>query len=217
MMRDRSNFEAGKLLSLTGRLIRLNAMRAILALAVLTAGGLAIDLYAEDPVRMGWILGILQFGFQYVMTGELLADLDRRATEAGGIGSFFLVTLLTWLGIMVGLVLLIIPGVILAVRWSMAGPTILAEPVGITGAFNKSWEATKDHFWPIFVVLIATIVPTTIGMIAIFIEPVEARHVPALLVYNIGINIGLILGWHAAVAIYIAAEPQPKRLEEIFA
>jgi hypothetical protein len=210
------NIEVGKLLSQTGALLKKNAASAAAAMILMTGGGLVIDLYAEDPVRFGWPLTILQFLLQYWLTREMLSRLDRRSARAGGIGTFFLGSLLSGIGILLGIVLLVVPGLVLMVRWSAVGPIILAERVGATEALAKSWDATRGHSWPIFGALMIVFIPAIVGFAAMIADP-DSRNVATLLVYNIGFSVSLLIGWHAAVAIYMAIEPKPKRLEEIFA
>ncbi|HEX7822039.1 MAG TPA: hypothetical protein VF463_15630 [Sphingobium sp.] len=63
-------------------------------------------------------------------------------------------SILLMLGIMAGFLLLFIPGVILLIMWSVAAPALVAEPVGILGAFGRSRYLTKGARWKIFGMLI---------------------------------------------------------------
>jgi Membrane domain of glycerophosphoryl diester phosphodiesterase len=54
------------------------------------------------------------------------------------------------LGLAIGFVLLIVPGVILSVRWMVAAPPIVVEDVGITKAMGRSAELTEGHRWALF-------------------------------------------------------------------
>jgi hypothetical protein len=58
--------------------------------------------------------------------------------------------LLTALGVCLGLLLLIVPGVLLALRWSVAGPTVVLEGRGIQEAMGRSAALTRDRRWTIF-------------------------------------------------------------------
>jgi hypothetical protein len=46
--------------------------------------------------------------------------------------------------------LLIVPGFMLLVAWSMAVPARVAEQTGITESFGRSRELTAGYRWPIF-------------------------------------------------------------------
>jgi hypothetical protein len=68
------------------------------------------------------------------------------------------------IGVGVGLVLLVVPGVILAVMWSVGAPAVVAEKRGVFSALQRSRELTKDHRWPVFgLLVIYTILSWVIG------------------------------------------------------
>ncbi|MEO7179121.1 MAG: hypothetical protein ABIW83_09770 [Allosphingosinicella sp.] len=62
----------------------------------------------------------------------------------------FLLGLGSALGIAVGFVLLIVPGVILYVMWSVAAPALVEEDLGPTDAFGRSNYLTNGARWKIF-------------------------------------------------------------------
>ena len=70
----------------------------------------------------------------------------------------FAVTLLLVIGIWIGFVLLVIPGVILSVMWSVCLPAVVAERTGISGAFGRSRALTKGARWRILGIGLLTFV-----------------------------------------------------------
>lgn len=58
--------------------------------------------------------------------------------------------LVSTLAIGLGMLLLIIPGVILAVRWAVAAPALVAERVSIMDALGRSAELGSNNRWRIF-------------------------------------------------------------------
>ncbi|QIG80659.1 hypothetical protein [Stakelama tenebrarum] len=54
------------------------------------------------------------------------------------------------IGVGLGLVLFIIPGIILYVMWAVAAPALVAERTGVFGAFSRSAELTKGARWNVF-------------------------------------------------------------------
>ena len=62
------------------------------------------------------------------------------------------------LAILIGLVvgfaslLLLVPGIILYIVWSVAGPALVAENTGIFGAFGRSAELTRGARWNVFAI-----------------------------------------------------------------
>jgi hypothetical protein len=65
---------------------------------------------------------------------------------------------LWWIGIVVGMVFLIVPGLILLTMWSVAIPAMVEEGTGIFGAFGRSRELTRGSRWRIFGLLIMLLV-----------------------------------------------------------
>lgn len=54
----------------------------------------------------------------------------------------------------IGLILLLIPGIFLAVKWSLTYAAIVGERAGPFRGMGRSWELTKGHWWRIFGTLI---------------------------------------------------------------
>lgn len=59
-------------------------------------------------------------------------------------------SILIMLAVTLGMILLIIPGIFLAVRWAMTFPAIVFEREGPAGGPGRSWRLTKGHFWRTF-------------------------------------------------------------------
>jgi hypothetical protein len=76
---------------------------------------------------------------------------DRLFRVAAGkfwplLGLFLLFTL----GVTVGLLLLVVPGVVLAMAWSVAMPAVVLEDRGVFSAFGRSAALTRGKRWSIF-------------------------------------------------------------------
>lgn len=81
----------------------------------------------------------------------------RRAGFAESIASglvvalpLFLFALLDAIGVGFGLLLLIVPGVMLYIVWSVAAPALVAERIGVFEAFSRSAYLTDGARWKIF-------------------------------------------------------------------
>jgi hypothetical protein len=53
-----------------------------------------------------------------------------------------------------GFILLFVPGVLLALRWSVAGPALVLEGRGIPEAMGRSADLTRDRRWSIFLLFL---------------------------------------------------------------
>ena len=78
---------------------------------------------------------------------DLRGRLPERETR---IWAYVGMSILSVLGLIVGFILLIVPGIILLVRWSAASGFLLGERKGIVDSLGASWNATRGSSWPIF-------------------------------------------------------------------
>jgi hypothetical protein len=85
------------------------------------------------------------------------ASEGRAATFGESLGTGFSMILpviglsiLFGIGVMFGMILLIVPGVILALMWSVAVPALVIERQGVFAAFGRSADLTKGARWKIF-------------------------------------------------------------------
>lgn len=110
-------------------------------------------------LALGVVVAILLSCFlQATLLSAALAQMSGRKAElseslSAGL-NFFLpllaVDILYGLAVAAGLVLLIVPGVMIAVAWSAAAPTLIAEHPGITSVFGRSAQLTRGNRWRIF-------------------------------------------------------------------
>jgi len=106
---------------------------------------------------------VILYGAFQAMRGRrvIIGDAVRR-----GLSRFLSivgVSILVSLGVFVGLILFIIPGIILALRWSVALPACVVENLGPIAAMRRSADLTKGHRWQIFGLFVLIIV---VAMIA---------------------------------------------------
>lgn len=93
--------------------------------------------------------------------------------------AYFAVSLLTGIIIFLSFLLLIIPGVILSVIWSMAALSVVLENKSTFGAaVKRSRELVKGYWWPVFGRFLA------IGVLAFFVSLV--MNIPVASLNEIG-------------------------------
>lgn len=85
------------------------------------------------------------------------ANEGQRATFGESFAAAFRVvfpliglSILWSIGVMIGFVLLIVPGIILLMMWAVAVPSLVVERQGVFAAFRRSAELTKGARWKIF-------------------------------------------------------------------
>jgi hypothetical protein len=80
----------------------------------------------------------------------------------------FLLAILMGLGIGLGSVLLLVPGIILGVMWSVSVPVLVVEGGGPINALGRSRALTKGSRWPIFGLVIVAILISYALTLAIY-------------------------------------------------
>ncbi|WP_034157953.1 hypothetical protein [Sphingomonas sp. ERG5] len=199
-----------------GELVRENAGLAAGCVVGLVAVNLALDLTIGDAGALP--AGIASLVAQYVLVRTAL---DRRglrdAAGRNGIGAFWGVNLLSGLGILLGYVLLIVPGVFLTVRWSVASAALLAEDQSVSGALGESWALTRPSLWPILAALLVIFVPAGVVGIGIFVLLIELQPLLSSLILYVLLFSAFVSSWLLSVALYSLLRPGQGHLSEIFA
>ena len=121
------------------------------------AGGLLLSLLAL-VIRMAG--SALYTGFVVKLVEDVrdgrrdfsVGDLFSAAAPA--IGPLVLMSILWGLGVAVGFLLLIIPGLFLITIWSMTAPSIVIERVGVMESFGRSRELVRGNGWSVFGTLV---------------------------------------------------------------
>jgi hypothetical protein len=79
-------------------------------------------------------------------------------------GAVFLAVVLAWLGVLVGIVAFIVPGLICLVRWSVVPQTVVVEGQRGGAALRRSWELVTGRSWWVFgVVLVLNLVASVLA------------------------------------------------------
>jgi hypothetical protein len=114
--------------------------------------------------RFGLLLGaILSFAATYVVQASLIkavqdvrdgrVDLDLSETVRAALPYLLPVigaSILAGIGITIGLILLIVPGLILLTFWCLIVPFIVIGGSGVFEAFGNSWRTVRGYAWRVF-------------------------------------------------------------------
>jgi hypothetical protein len=166
---------------------------------VLRTGGAGLGLLAE---LISLVAGMLFTG----MVVGLVADVQdgKRDSSPGQLlsavtpvlGQLIAVALVAGIGILIGFVLIIVPGLVLLTMWAVAAPVVVVEHPGGIRALGRSRELVSGNGWQVFgvivvldilVVIVALILEvaadsagTGVGIVVTVIVGVLAAPIPAL-------------------------------------
>ena len=126
---------------------------ALLTLALTWLG--AILAAIVSLIAFFWLQAALVKAVDDVRDGR--ADLSLGETFAQAreqLGSVAVAAILAGLGIIVGLILLIVPGLVLLTWWAVIIPVVVLENRSAGEAFTRSRELVRGHGWRVFAVIV---------------------------------------------------------------
>ncbi|MBI1682706.1 glycerophosphoryl diester phosphodiesterase membrane domain-containing protein [Caulobacter hibisci] len=168
-----------------GALLLVTAPSLVGTLSGLIASGGTV---APAGIVIGAIIsGLGSFALQGVVVRAAVGTLNGAPVaprEAASSGLRFLLPLIglaiiATLGIWLGMLLLVVPGIILSVMWTVAAPTLVVEKKGVFASLGRSRDLTRGSRWPIF---------------GLFVVYFIASIILSLIIQAIGTPLGAVAG-----------------------
>jgi len=132
--------------------------------------------------------------------GELYLSSGKR------LGAMLWASVLMGIGVGIGLFLLIVPGILLAIRWAVAIPIVMLEGLGARAAMKRSGELVEGHRGAVFRVLLNIWVRTGIAWIfgsLLVIGLASGTSHPAFTIWFGGVVAGALVTPYAAHALNV--------------
>ena len=136
------------------------------------------QMYERNNGPIGLLVMIVSVIFQCRLFGTMLGKGDVSGRYLGFIG----MAIVTFFGVGLATVLLIVPGLIVAARWLMAPCIYVDQQRGVFDALGESWNRTRGNTRPvIFAILLFVVVMVVIalvigGLIGLFGSPAILAH-----------------------------------------
>ena len=146
-------------------------------------------------------LGFVVYRMLYsaITTGRPYTTLgDAFKVDLVQLAIFFCIEIVYGLAIGFGLLLCIIPGIFLAVRWIFAPLIAATEGTDFVESFRRSWQATSGNFWNLFLLGLVAIGIAILGLCACCV---------GVLFADVIINFMLVLA-------YLELKPQQPTFED---
>jgi len=159
--------------------------------------------------------------------GECLSIALRRAVPV------IVVSILFGIAVMLGMILLIVPGIMLAVMWSVVVPITVEERTGIFGAFSRAQELTRGARWTIFgLFLLILLIGMGIGLVGVLVStvtiglsyanPAIATSLPAIIMNAIVLTLASAFSSALITSLFVELRewkdgPEDSKLSDIFA
>lgn len=136
------------------------------------------QLYQRDYGPIGFLVMIASVVFQCRLFGVMLGKGDVSGRYLGFIG----MAIVTFLGVGLATILLILPGLFVAARWLMAPCIYLDQQRGVFDALGESWNRTRGNTKQVilaillFLVVIVLLALVIGGVISLFGAPALLGH-----------------------------------------
>jgi hypothetical protein len=198
------------------------------------AAGATPEQLEQMMAQFSWGLFFLYFVVLMVVTALTQAAIiygtfqDLRGQKAGigdciarGLSSIVPVvvgSLLLSFGVMIGMILVIVPGIILLLMWWVYIPAIVVEGKGVIGGFGRSRELTRGRRWHILglavIVLVLTMVINFIvSFVTSAVASLTAQAIVEYAVFALITAFNSVLG--AVGYYYLRAEKEGTDVNEI--
>ncbi|WP_296596384.1 hypothetical protein [Phenylobacterium sp.] len=141
--------------------------------------------------------GALVYGTVQDLNGQRPSIADCLTTGLRAFLPLIGLTILLFIALMFGLILLIVPGIMMGCAWCVAVPSLVADRTGVFGAFSRSAELTRGNRWRIFALfivvwIIAMVIGAVIGGVTLAmtfgsggLDPVALARSPVQILGNL--------------------------------
>ena len=189
--------------------------------------GFAIDAQAGAAVALFQLVtSVVSVIASYLLLAHFLERRGRLASRETRIWAYIGMGILSGLGTIVGFILLIVPGVILILRWSAASGFLIGARKGVVESLSASWEATRGHSWPILgaglvlflLVIVAGVVVGGIGGgIGAAVGNMTTVTTTVALVSGLAEAVATVIFLAFGIAIYVLVDRDLGEIGEVFA
>ncbi len=189
----------------------------VASLGVMSDASVKLDIGLQLSVAIAY--WVIVTGVQVWLTGEALTRLGAAPTLGVAQSlSVVLQAILIALGITLGLLLLILPGLYVASRWYLAGSILILDGGSRRAAMERSWRLLEAH-WPAALALSIIMAALSVGpfWLADYMSGFfGGEEFLMQFILNLCSSTGIVGGYLAAVALLTVIEPPTRELQKIF-
>ena len=180
------DLKIGKIIDKTLGVIERTALPALIFVIVVTALCAPISWFTVGSLSASRLAGgeLLKAVIGIVAAYFLIVPMLRRAglhtrSDADAFLPFIGLSVLSALGVLLGFIAFIIPGLFVMARWSIAQPLLVGQGTGVMESLGESWERTRGNEFSIIIAALALALAPIVVMIATAVgEQRDERDLP---------------------------------------
>jgi hypothetical protein len=189
------------------------------ALTVIDAaiGYFALSMTAPlQQVEMRLLQSLVGLICAYFFIDAMVRKTGLRSRQAGDVFLPFLgLYILYSIGVVLGFILIIFPGLYIMARWSIAQPMLIARGGGPMQALGDSWEETEENAFQILIASLVFLVPAiAISTLCTFM--LGRTSIAGMLISQIASSATSVLVLAMGVALYGLIVGTPKEAAAVF-
>ena len=172
-----------------------------------------VDINMPESNGAYFLLSFVGIGLNFFLLYSLTQSSDARGEKTHtGIIAYFGLSILHSVAISIGLILLILPGLYLALRWLPAFARLLKSHEGVVEALGWSWDRTKGHELALGLPFLGmtSIYLLGVGPIVgweylynltdyVSYETIDSLYIPSVVLTNIALALGL--AWYTILGV----------------
>ena len=155
-----------------------------------------------NMVATNVLAGLVAYGVFHSLRGKGEVSMgERLAKGVGRLAPVLAVGIVTGVGIILGTICLIIPGIMLACAWYVAVPSAVVESPGVMGALKRSAFLTSGSRWAVFGIFVLVFL---MQLAAVFIFQLLFRTLDFKLIVILSTAVGALFALFGAVCAAVA-------------
>jgi len=198
----------GKTIDKTLAVLERNAGPALIFVVVVTALCVPVSYFGIGSTSLSRIFGgeLLRSVIGMICAYFLIVAMVRRTglrtrTDEDAFLPYLGLSILSTLGIMLGMIALILPGIFIMARWMLAQPLLIARGAGVKEALGESWDRTRGSEFLIIGVAVTLLLPLIAVGIAVSVF-LEADTMPRIIISQAASSSATVVFTALAVALY---------------
>lgn len=153
----------------------------------------------------------------YLLMREQLASQNRLGGNTGSFWLFLGMSILALIGVVIGFMLILVPGIIIMVRWAAANGLVIGKAMGPVDALKVSWDATDGHSWPIFLAGVVLMLGVFVGAAIVMAPLAMASLTVAAIAGAFFEAFANALNFAFSIAVYCLLVDDDTEMAEVFA